>query len=171
MDKSIIRRAGWIDPPTSSRPVRTERWERRAFYAFPCTFLLDVPLDMTGLIHGARGAATQVGLDPLTSGDVLATDSVQRGAVLVEIEDDGRIGPDVVRIDAVELLVRELPDKQARLRVELDELVRWARELGHDVGAVYVRYDTSTRTARPIAVFAALRGDTDVEGASVDRAG
>jgi hypothetical protein len=180
MDKSIIRRANWIDAATSSRPVRSTRWGARAFFAFPCAFLLDVPLDMTGVIHGALRAASEAGLHRPPDGDVLVTDRMQRGAILVEIEDDHRVsavqaslarGANIVRVESTELLVREVPTRPSRLRAELDELVRWSRELGHEVSAVYVRYDLSDRSARPREMFAALRGEPSLDSPRVERAG
>jgi len=149
-------------PPTSSRPVRTERWQPRAFFAFPCAFLLDVPLDMTGVIHGALRAANASGVRPLAGRDVYATDAPWRGAILVEVEDDARGDSTLTRIAEGEMLVRDLPEKPVRLRAELDELLRWSRELGFDVGGTYVRYEIAPGSARPIAVFAALRGESGV---------
>ena len=172
-----IRSVPWTTPPPS-RPVRCERWDERTFYAFPCAFLLDVPLDMTGCIQAARRAATGAGLDPIADGDVLATDALFRGAVLVQIAADPRLAssedPHVVRLRGAELLSRELPERPVRLRAELDELARWSRELGHDFAAVYVRYDAPAGgSARPRALFVALRDDSHEAEADdlVDRAG
>src|SRR4051812_3313047 len=79
-------RVGWNGPVSASRPVRTERWENRAFFASPCRFFIDVPLDMTGCITGAVREADDMGLPVLAGGDVFATDALYRGAVLVELE-------------------------------------------------------------------------------------
>jgi hypothetical protein len=174
MDNTFIRRVPRSTTTSESRPVRTERWSARTFYAFPCAFLLDVPVDMTGCIQGALRAATRAGLRPRTDGDVLATDAIQRGAVLVEIEDDPAAATfvDVVRFRGGELLVRDLPPKVGRLRVEVDELLRWAREIGGDVASVYVRYDAPAGgAARAIAVFAALHEELEGAPGDVERAG
>lgn len=126
---------------------------------------------MTGMIAGAMRATTAAGHRALEGGDVLLTDSIHRGAILVEIDGATASGGDVLRIESVELLVREVPSKPGRLRAELDELVRWSRELGHEVAAIYVRYDRTDRVARPLSMFVALRGDTDVEGTRVEQTG
>ena len=159
---TLVRRVGIQVPAHGpSRPVRTERWHRRAFFASPCRYFIDVPLDMTGCIHGALREATRAGHRRPEGGDVFATDAIFRGAILVEVEDHDPVA-DLIRVDGVDLLGREVPERGARLRVELDELVRWSMEIGHEVSAVYVRYDLSGPAARPIEVFAALRGDTAV---------
>lgn len=161
---TLIRRVGVQVPaqsPSPPRPVRTERWHRRAFFASPCRFFIDLPLDMTGCIHGALHEAARAGLRRPEGGELFATDALFRGAILVEVEDhDG--AADLVRVDGVDLLGREVPERGVRLRVELDELVRWSMELGHEVSAVYVRYELGEPAARPVDVFAALRGDTAV---------
>ena len=141
--------------------MRAQHWDRRVFYAAPCRYFIDVPLDMTGCILGATREATDANFKLLEGGSILATDALYRGAILVEIEDDGSEAPNIVRVDDLELLARELPTRGANLRAELDELVRWSIDLGHDVTAVYVRYEKVPPGAmRPTQVYAAVRGET-----------
>jgi hypothetical protein len=158
-------RVGWSGPVSHSRPVRTEHWRARAFYASPCRFFIDVPLDMTGCIHGAVREAHSLGLPVLDGGEVFATDALYRGAVLVELELDVIATPptgSIVRVHELDLLARVLPERGVRLRAELDELVRWSLDLGHDVSAVYVQYgQTQTGAVRATEVFAALRPEKE----------
>ena len=158
-------RLGWNGPVSTSRPVRSERWTTRAFYASPCRFFIDVPLDMTGCITGAIREAHDLELPVLDGGDVYATDALYRGAVLVELEPDvialPRLGS-IIRIRELDLLARALPERGVRLRAELDELVRWSIDLGHDVSAVYVQYGpTENGAVRATDVFAALKAQTE----------
>ena len=156
--------SGRSGPVSTSRPVRTERWVGRAFYASPCRFFIDVPLDMTGCISGAIRETRDLGLRVLDGGDVYATDALYRGAVLVEIELDAVAVPEsgtVVRVHELDLLARVLPERGVRLRAELDELVRWSIDLGHDVSAVYVQYAADALgLVRATEVFAALKPET-----------
>lgn len=149
----------------ASRAVRVERWSGRAFYASACRFFLDVPLDMTGLILNAQREAVQQGHTLVPGGAILATDSIYRGAVLLEIVDPRIAGlMSVVRIDG-EVLARGLPDKGVRLRGELDELVRWSNDLGHEVTGCYVQYEhrgSIPGAVKASQVFATIRGEHSI---------
>lgn len=148
-------------PAGPAREVRVERWASRTFYASACRFFLDVPLDMTGLILNATRDAAQRGHRLLLGGAVLATDAIYRGSVLVEIVDEGVTAHDVVRIDG-EVLARALPEKGLRLRSELEELVRWSTDLGHEVTGCYVLYEnrgSMPGAVKPTQVYATLRGE------------
>jgi hypothetical protein len=141
--------------------VRAEHWSKRVFYASQCRFFLDVPLDMSGLIANAQRDAAGHGHVVVPGGMVLATDAIFRGAVLVEIEDPGGSPYHVIRIDG-EVLGRDLPPKGMRLRGELEELVRWASDLGLDVNGSYVEYrnnGTIPGVARAVAVYATVLGE------------
>lgn len=145
-------------PPVSSRPVRHEFWARRTFFASPCRFFIDVPLDMTGCIHAALRDAQDHGVVRKESGAILATDALFRGAILIEVDADTPSPTELVRIHDVELLARELPTRRVNLRAELDELVRWSIDLGHDVVAMYVDYQLQPPgIAQATEIFAALR--------------
>ena len=153
---------GWIPtPPASTRPVRFEHWRHRTFYASACRFHLDVPLDMTGVILAASREAMHHGLRPISAGVMLATDAVYRGAVLIEIERESPSGHGVLRVDDAELLVRELPPRSVRLRPEVDELLRWSREVGHEVAGIYVQYEypAASTSVRATQIFATLKGE------------
>jgi hypothetical protein len=158
-------RVGWNGPVSTSRHVRTERWERRVFFASPCRFFIDLPLDMNRCIMGAVREANDMELPVLDGGDVFATDALYRGAVLVELEPDVAMVPttgSIIRVRDLDLLARPLPDRGVRLRAELDELVRWSLDLGHDVSAVYVQYaSTEQGIVRATEVFAALKAETE----------
>jgi hypothetical protein len=158
---SAAGRVGWHNPSQGAgRAVRVERWASRLFYATPCRFFIDVPLDMSGCVAAARREALAAGYRLPLLGDVLATDALYRGAILVEIEPGGPESTHVMELDG-EVLARELPEKGARLRVELDELVRWSFDLGHEVSAVYVQYQSIgdiPGAVRAAHVFAAIKG-------------
>jgi hypothetical protein len=147
--------------PPVSREVRVERWNLRAFYASPCRFFLDLPLDMTGIVVSTVDEAVAAGHVLSSGGLVLATDAYFRGAVLLEIEDPGTFAPGVVRLD-FEVLSRALPARGLDVRGEIAELARWSRDLGHEVTAWFVEY--ARREDRPTALRAkhlhgALRGE------------
>lgn len=148
-------------PRQPSREVRVERWAPRAFYASQCRFFIDVPLDMSGMVLGAIREATQHDCRIVPNGASLATDTLFRGAVLIEIEDDGRTDHNIVRMSG-EMLARGLPEKGVRLRSELDELVRWSIDLGYEVTGCYIEY-TSTGSipgaVRASTVYASIRGE------------
>jgi hypothetical protein len=146
------------DVPPISRVVRSESWSSRIFYAAACRFFIDVPLDMTGCIHAGLLETVEHGLEPLPGGDLLLTDSLYRGAVLVEIARPAKIADrHVVELSGLELLSRELPSSGVRMRAELDELTRWSFDLGHQVKALYVRYArVPPGIMRPTTVYAAL---------------
>ncbi|MGZ3419017.1 MAG: hypothetical protein ACXVEE_14195 [Polyangiales bacterium] len=152
-------------PPSANRAVRVERWSSRSFYASACRYFLDVPLDMTGLILNATREAQQHGHMLVPGGAILATDSVYRGAVLLEIVDPRLAGlMNVVQIDG-EVLARALPEKGLRLRSELDELVRWSNDLGHEVTGCYVQYEhrgSIPGAVKASQVFATIRGEHSI---------
>ena len=152
---------GWANEPTSRREVRIERWAARAFYASPCRYFIDLPLDMTGSVINARRDAVGAGHALLDGGSVYATDTHYRGAILVEIHPDRRADPNVVALQG-EFLSRQLPPKGVKLRKELDELVRWSLDLGLEVSGVYVQYEEDGSLVRPTNVFAALRGEGEI---------
>ena len=144
------------------REVRVERWVGRLFYATPCRFFIDVPLDMSGCVAAALRDAVAAGCRLAEDGEVLATDSIFRGAILVEVEPIDSVN--LVVLDT-EVLARGLPEKGVRLRKELDELVRWAIDLGHDVAALYVRFEptgTIPGAMKPTHVYAAIQGGDHV---------
>lgn len=143
-----------------SREVRVERWKNRAFYASPCRFFLDVPLDMSGIIHAAVRDCVAHGYHQQPSGMTLITDAIFRGAALIEIVDPRPGDPHVQRMDG-EMLARSLPDKGVRLRAELDELVRWSVDIGYEIGGCYVSYEPrdSSRSVRPAHLYAPIRGE------------
>lgn len=149
----------------AGRAVRVERWVGRAFYASACRFFLDVPLDMTGLILNATREAVQHGHTLVPGGAILATDTIYRGAVLLEIVDPRLHGMmNVVRVDG-EVLARGLPEKGLRLRSELDELVRWSNDLGHEVTGCYVQYEhrgSIPGAVKASQVFATIRGEHSI---------
>ncbi len=146
-------------PPSSSRPVRGEHWSQRAFFASPCRFFIDVPLDMTGCIHAALRDAQDHRVVLKPGGAIFATDALFRGAILLEVDVDAASPTELVRVEDVELLARDLPLQRVKLRAELDELVRWSMDLGHDVVAIYVAYELQPPgIARATEIFAALRG-------------
>jgi len=144
--------------------VRSDHWQARTFYASPCKFFIDVPLDMSGCIVGAVHEASRLGLSPRPGGQLLVTDTLFRGAVLVEVAPPVQAHPQVVTIGG-DVLARDLPQKGAKLRGELDELVRWALEIGQEVTGCYVRYEPAGNLpglVRPAEVFAAVRGEADL---------
>ncbi len=146
-----------------SREVRIERWAARAFYASPCRYFIDLPLDMTGSVINAQRDAVAAGHALLDGGAVYATDTHYRGAILVEIQPHRRFDANVVALEG-EFLSRQLPLKGVKLRTELDELVRWSLDLGLQVGGVYVQYEPDRGLVRPTGVFAALRGEESILG-------
>jgi hypothetical protein len=154
---------GWSNEPASRREVRVERWGVRAFYASPCRYFIDIPLDMTGSVINARRDAVQAGHALLEGGSVYATDTHYRGAILVEIHPDRRADPNVIALEG-EFLARSLPPKGVKLRKELDELVRWSLDLGLEVAGMYVQYEEEGALVRPTHVFASLRGESDLTG-------
>ncbi len=158
---STRENGGWANEPTSRREVRIERWAARAFYASPCRYFIDLPLDMTGSVINARRDAVAAGHVLLEGGSVYATDTHYRGAMLVEIHPERGADPNVVALQG-EFLSRQLPPKGVKLRKELDELVRWSLDLGLEVSGVYVQYEEDGSLVRPTNVFAALRGEGEI---------
>lgn len=151
----------WHSMGAPAREVRVERWEGRAFYASQCRFFIDVPLDMSGIILSAQREALEHGFKIIPVGATLATDALFRGAVLIEIADDGRNEHNVVRMGG-ELLSRALPERGVQLRSELDELVRWSVDLGYEVTGCYIEYaprGSIPGAVRPTKVYATIRGE------------
>lgn len=148
-----------------TRVVRLERWTSKAFHVVPCRFGVDLPLDMSGCIVAALQDTMQAGHRRLPGGLVLASDrsvgtdrSLRNGAIFVEVQpahDDASIA----WLEG-DLLVRSLPARPSGLRSEVDELLRWSTELGHDVGTFYVGFTPGEgpRSFRPARLFAALDG-------------
>lgn len=142
------------------REVRLERWDRpRAFHIVPCTFRVDVPLDMSGCIVAALKTTMSMGLRRVPGGHLLATDAKRSGAVFVEVEPPEEDDPTLVWLDG-DVLSRALPVTGARIRADVDELMRWALMLGHDVESFYVSFvaGEGPRTFRPTRLLAALDG-------------
>jgi hypothetical protein len=159
-------------PKGPSREVRVERWKQRAFYASPCRFFIDVPLDMSGIVRAAVRDCVTHGHHPAPGGMTLVTDAIFRGAALIEITDPRPDDPHVVRIDG-EMLGRELPPKGVKLRAELDELVRWAVDLGFELGGCYVQYELRKDTGsgiRATQVYAPISGqEALIDAVSLER--
>ena len=151
-----------VPPPSGpTREVRLEQWERRTFYAAACRFFIDVPLDMSGIVNGAQREAQGAGFAIKAGVPAYATDSIYRGAVLLELEKDpGFDGNHIVRIHG-EVLVRALPQKGVKLRAELGELVRWAKDIGYEVDASFIAYEMSgslpAGNMKPTQVFATVK--------------
>lgn len=154
----------WPPPSGPSRAVRAERWVGRTFYASQCRFFLDVPLDMSGMIASATREAAHGGHELVPGGLTLATDAIYRGAVLVEVQDPGIPLANVVHLDG-EVLGRALPDRGVKLRAELDELVRWSLDLGLEVTACYVQYESKgplPGAVKATNVYATIRGEESI---------
>jgi hypothetical protein len=158
-----------MDP---SRVVRLERWETRSFHVVPCPFRVDLPLDMSGCIAAALHDAMRAGHRRVPGGLILATDRApdavgaararRDGAIFIEV--DPSTDPSLALVEG-DLLVRGLPNVGARLRSEVDELLRWAFELGHDVDGFYVGFAAGEgpRSFRATRLIAALDGGPVVE--------
>lgn len=147
-----------------SREVRVERWTGRTFYASHCRFFIDVPLDMSGILLSAVREAVAAGHQLIPGGAALATDALFRGAVLIEIQDDGAHAHNIVRMNG-ELLVRALPEKGVQLRSELDELVRWSLDLGYEVTGCYIEYTprgSIPGAVRPTMLYATIKGEDEM---------
>jgi hypothetical protein len=150
-------------PTTAARAVRQIRLDGRSFYATPCKFFIDVPLDMSGCILGAVREAAKAGLRVVPGGLMLVCDTHYRGAVLVEVMADA-MGQSNVVVVGGSLLARDLPPKGAKLRAELDELVRWSLEIGLEVTGCYVRYEpvgSLPGALRPAEIFASVNGELE----------
>lgn len=158
-----------MDP---SRVVRLERWETRSFHVVPCPFRVDLPLDMGGCIAAALHDTMRAGHRRTPGGMILATDRapdavgaarVRRdGAIFVEV--DPSDDPTLAMIEG-DLLTRALPPTGGRVRGEVDELMRWALELGHDVDGFYVGFAAGEgpRSFRATRLIAALDGGPVLE--------
>ncbi|MBK7396686.1 MAG: hypothetical protein IPJ34_10390 [Myxococcales bacterium] len=132
-----------ISVPPPSREVRLDHWERRSFYAAACRFFIDVPLDMSGIVLAGQREALHAGFKLKPAAAAYATDSIYRGAVLLELDGDPGIdGSHIVRLEG-EVLVRALPPKGAKLRAELNELARWSKDLGYEVNGLFVVYESN----------------------------
>lgn len=143
-----------------TREVRLERWDRpRAFHVVPCTFRVDVPLDMSGCIVSALRATMSRGLRRVPGGQILASDARRSGAVFVEVESPDEEDSTLAWLEG-DLLSRALPSEGARIRTDVDELMRWALMLGHDVDSFYVGFVAAEgpRAFRPTRLLAALDG-------------
>lgn len=150
-----------------ARVVSLERWEDRAFHIVPCPFRVDLPLDMGGCIAGALHDTMRAGHRRVPRGMILASDRdptasgaarVRReGAIFIEVEPSD--APSLAWIGG-DLLVRPLPASGAPLRPEVNELLRWSQELGHDVDGFYVGFvaGEGPRSFRPSRLLAALDG-------------
>lgn len=151
------------------RVVRLERWNARCFLIVPCPFRVDLPLDMSGCIAAALHETMHSGHRRLPGGMILASDrqpnapsAARNGAIFVEIEPGN--DPTLAWIEG-DLLVRALAPTAPRLRAEVDELVRWSTELGHDVDSFYVGFTAAEgpRSFRPTRLLATLDGGPVVE--------
>ncbi len=151
-----------VPPPSGpAREVRLEQWDRRTFYAAACRFFIDVPLDMSGIVSAAQREAQNSGFALKFGVPAYATDSIYRGAVLLELEaDPGFDGNHIVRLNG-EVLVRALPQKGVKLRAELSELGRWAKDIGYEVDASFIAYEMSgslpAGNMKPTQVFATVK--------------
>jgi len=145
----------------SSREVRIERWIGRSFYVSASPPDVDVPLDFNGCIAAALRDARVEGHRRTPGGAILASAGHR---IFVEVERSAVDDPSVVRLDA-EVLARRLPIDAARLRPEVDELMRWSGELGHAIAAFYVGFTAGEgpRSFRPTRLFAALDSRAVVE--------
>lgn len=147
-----------------AREVRIERWSSRTFYVVPCPFRVDLPLDMSGCIVGALRDTGSAGHRRVAGGAILASDALHRGAIYVEVEPARMEDPMITSMSA-DVLARALPFQPGGLRAEVDELLRWSNELGHEVGTFYVGFapGEGPRSFRPTRLFAMLDGGALVE--------
>jgi hypothetical protein len=147
-----------------SREVRIERWNGRAFFVVPCPFRVDLPLDMSGCIAGALRDTMASGHRRSPGGSILASDAKRGGAIFVEVEPKTDDDPRVAWIEG-DVLARALPLRPAALRSEVEELLRWSGELGHEVSTFYVGFAPGhgPRSFLPARLFAALDGGAVVE--------
>lgn len=150
------------------RVVRLERWNARCFVVVPCPFRVDLPLDMGGCITAALHEAMHSGHRRVPGGLILASDrqpnvlaAARNGAIFIEVEPSN--DPALAWIEG-DLLTRAL-DSTTRLRAEVDELIRWSFELGHDVDNFYVGFAAGEgpRSFRATRLLAALDGGPVVE--------
>jgi hypothetical protein len=156
----------------SSRVIRLERWQPRAFHVVPCPFHVDLPLDMSGCIAAALHDTLRSGYRRVAGGLILASDrhpgatgalrARRDGAIFIEVEasDTGALA----WIDG-DVLTRALPGGPARLRGEVDELLHWSVELGHDLDGFYVGFAAAEgpRNFRATRLLATLAGGPVVE--------
>lgn len=153
----------------SSRVVRLERWSARCFLVVPCPFRVDLPLDLSGCIAAALHETMHSGFRRLPGGMILASDrqpdgigAAKNGAIFIEVEPSN--DPTLAWIEG-DLLTRALAPTSPRLRAEVDELVRWSSELGHDVDNFYVGFSAGEgpRSFRATRLLATLDGGPVVE--------
>jgi hypothetical protein len=151
------------------RVVRLERWNARCFVVVPCPFRVDLPLDMSGCITAALHEAMHTGQRRVPGGLILASDrqpnvlaSARNGAIFIEVEPSN--DPTLAWIEG-DLLTRALAPTAPRLRAEVDELIRWSFELGHDVDNFYVGFapGEGPRNFRATRLLATLDGGPVVE--------
>ena len=150
------------------RVVRLERWNPRCFVVVACPFRVDLPLDMGGCITAALHEAMHSGHRRVPGGLILASDrhphvlaAARNGAIFVEVEASN--DPTLAWLEG-DLITRAL-DSTTRLRSEVDELMRWSLELGHDVDNFYVGFapGEGPRNFRATRLLAALDGGPVVE--------
>lgn len=162
-----------LDP---SRVVRLERWEARAFHVVPCPFRVDLPLDMSGCIVAALQDAMRAGHRRTPGGAILASDrsavprddtgaarALRNGAIYVQV-DPTHDDPALQWLDG-DLLARSLSPSGGGLRGEVDELLRWSNELGHDVESFFVGFapGEGPRSFRAVRLLAHLADGPIVE--------
>jgi hypothetical protein len=150
-----------------ARVVRLERWAARAFHVVPCPFEVDRPLDLGGCIAKALHETRTSGRKRIAAGLIMASDRTspqeprrtrRSGAIFVEVDPRGLDDdPSIAWLDG-DVLVRALPPRAAALRPEVDELLRWSIELGHEVDGFYVAFAAgeAPRSFRPVRLLAAL---------------
>jgi hypothetical protein len=152
-----------------ARVVRLERWNARCFHVVPCPFRVDLPLDMSGCITAALHETMHSEFRRLPGGMILASDrqpesigAARNGAIFIEVEPSN--DPTLAWIEG-DLLTRALSPTAPRLRAEVDELVRWSDELGHDVECFYVGFSAGEgpRSFRATRLLATLDGGPVVE--------
>ena len=148
----------------AAREVRIERWSGRSFYV--AQHYVDAPFDTSACIAAALRDARCEGHRRTRGGAILATDARAGGSprIFVEVEPSAVDDPAIARIDA-EILARRLPFSPTSLRGEVDELLRWSRELGHAIAAFYVEFcaGEGPRSFRPTRLYAALESTAVVE--------
>jgi hypothetical protein len=141
--------------------IAIESWSPRYFYASVCRFFFDVPLDLTGIVAFSMAEAKAARFTLHPSRFVLATDSIFRGALLVEIESPSEgsspgVRPASVITLAGDVIVKPLTAPKLRLRADANELRDHASDLSREVSAYYFQY-SDINSVRPLKIFATLR--------------
>jgi hypothetical protein len=144
--------------------IAMESWPPRHFYASVCRFFFDVPLDLTGIVAFSMTEAKAAGFVLHSSRFVLATDSLYRGALLVEIElpqepSYARARPSSVVTLAGDVIIKPLNEPKLRLRADAMELADHAMQLGREVGAYYFQY-SDLGSSRPVKIIGMLRSQS-----------